>query len=97
MENPSAYEALVNALSLNYINNSLKNIIIDNKHHEAYKEILNKPTPKHSYPFSRNIVIVGAGASHNACNEIKLAKQAGEHLLGKFSKIKDLIDGEIIN
>jgi hypothetical protein len=40
---------------------------------------------------------VGAGASHNACNEIKLAKQAGEHLLGKFSKIKDLIDGEIKN
>ncbi|MBL7808575.1 MAG: SIR2 family protein [Saprospiraceae bacterium] len=97
MEEQNAYEALVNALSLNYINNSLKNIIIDNKHHEAYREILDKPGPKHSYPFSRNIVIVGAGASHNACSEIKLAKQAGEHLLGKFSKIKDLIDGEIKN
>ncbi len=95
MKEKTAYETLVNALSLNYINNSLKNIIIDNKHHEAYGDILNKPTPMHSYPFSRNIVIVGAGASHNACGEIKLAKQAGEHLLGQFSKIKDLIDGEI--
>lgn len=97
MENHKAYEALINALSQNYINNSLKNIIIDNQHHEAYKKILVKPSQNHSYPFSRNIVIVGAGASHNACKEIKLAKQAGEHLIGQFSKIKDLIDGEIKN
>lgn len=97
MENQQLYQSLVNALSLNYINNSLKNIIIENKHRAAYENILVNSSPKRSYPFSRNIVIVGAGGSHNACKEIKLAKQAGEHLLGQFSKIKDLIDSEIKN
>jgi hypothetical protein len=98
---------LAQRLALNNVNISLWNLITSRKARSAnyrtiYESVLEKPNLQFIHQEGRllperNIVVVGAGASFNACNSLKMGKDTAEELKSHFEEKlgNDLLRNEI--
>jgi hypothetical protein len=94
--NHDTLQELAQRLALNNVNISLWNLITSRKarganYQNIYKTVLAHPNLQLIHQEGRllperNIVIVGAGASFNACNSLKMGKDTAEELSAHFEK-----------
>ena len=83
-------------LAINYIDVSLR----PDEEDVSFKKVLKKIIDRKLYPRSRNIAIIGAGASINANKNIytakTLAKVLSSKLINNVPEIQKLVDEELI-
>ena len=93
----SILKELAEKLSINSVNTSLWNFIVDKKK-PVYQDVFDTSCGNCNKIIElpgRYIVVVGAGASHDALKNLKLGRDAGNELINHFKRKSKIVSGLI--